>query len=298
MGIETSTVLSAPREQVFAWHTRPGALQRVLPPWVPMSVAQESGSLADGTAVVELPGGVKWTAHHRLGDYQEGHRFVDESELPLTRSRVPWRHEHLFEDVPGGTRVIDRITTPVPSFTVRPALAYRYRQLAGDFAVAAELRELAPDPLTIGMTGSSGLLGSALAAFLSPPGIASCDSCAPGPGMRTQECGIPPPLRRISPRGSTRSCTWRARPSRGASPTSIGAPCTTPGSGRPRGWPGSPAPFRSSAPRPSAFTAPTEAMRLSTKTPPAETVSSPTSSRARRTRTASSRSVARSAVTS
>lgn len=170
MGIETSTVLSASREQVFAWHTRPGALQRVLPPWVPMSVAQESGSLADGTAVVELPGGVKWTARHQLDDYQEGHRFVDESELPLTRSRVPWRHEHLFEDVPGGTRVIDRITTPVPSFTVRPALAYRYRQLAGDFAVAAELRELAPDPLTIGMTGSSGLLGSALAAFLSTAG--------------------------------------------------------------------------------------------------------------------------------
>lgn len=170
MGIETSAVLSAVRDEVFAWHARPGALQRLLPPWVPLSVEREAESLAEGTCVVGLPGGVRWIAEHRPDGYEEGRRFVDESELPLTRARVPWRHEHRFEDVAGGTRVIDRITTPVPSFTVRPALAYRYRQLAGDLAITAELRDLAPDPLTIGVTGSSGLVGTALAAFLSAAG--------------------------------------------------------------------------------------------------------------------------------
>lgn len=170
MSIETTTVLSAPREEVFAWHGRPGALQRLLPPWLPMSVEREAESLADGTAVIALPAGVRWAGAHLAAEYRQGHRFVDESELPLTRSRVPWRHEHVFEDAAGGTRVVDRISTPLPSLLLRPALAYRYRQLAGDLAIAAELRELAPDPLTIGMTGASGLVGRSLAALLTTSG--------------------------------------------------------------------------------------------------------------------------------
>lgn len=171
MGIETATVVSAPREEVFAWHARPGALRRLLPPWAHLSVESEATSLVDGTAVIALPAGVRWTSTHDPAGYQEGRRFVDAGDLPLTGSRVSWRDEHLFEDASAGrTRVVDIVETPIPGLTLRPALAYRYRQLAGDLAIAAELRDFAPDPLTIGMTGSSGLVGDALAAMLTTAG--------------------------------------------------------------------------------------------------------------------------------
>ena len=60
MGIEYSSVVDAPRDDVFAWHARPGAIHRLLPPWQPMSVVSEATSLADGCAVLGLPGGLRW----------------------------------------------------------------------------------------------------------------------------------------------------------------------------------------------------------------------------------------------
>ena len=50
MAIESATELDAPIEDVFAWHARPGAILRLLAPWAPMEVTQESTSLADGIA--------------------------------------------------------------------------------------------------------------------------------------------------------------------------------------------------------------------------------------------------------
>lgn len=171
MGIESATLLSAPREDVFAWHARPGALRRLLPPWLPLTLEREAGSLADGEAVLRLPAGVRWTMRHQPDAYDPGRRFAAEGDLPLTRSRGTWRHEHLFEDAgEGRTRVVDRVDSAAPSMTLRPALTYGYRQLHGDLAIADDLRELAPRSLTIGMTGASGLVGSQLAALLTTAG--------------------------------------------------------------------------------------------------------------------------------
>ncbi|GAB95040.1 hypothetical protein BJY21_001678 [Kineosphaera limosa] len=176
MAIESATVLDAPIEDVFAWHERPGAIRRLLAPWAPMDVAQESRSLADGVAELKLARAVPWTSRHVAADYNPPYRFVDDGEVPLLGQRMPWRHVHDFERVPASagqgerTRVIDRIETPVPGSALRQMVAYRHRQLHGDFAVHADMRELAPDPLTIGITGASGLVGTALAALLSTGG--------------------------------------------------------------------------------------------------------------------------------
>ena len=64
MGLQYSSIVDAPMTEVFAWHERPGALLRLLPPWQPIKVAQEAPSLADGRAVLRLPGGVRWVAQH------------------------------------------------------------------------------------------------------------------------------------------------------------------------------------------------------------------------------------------
>jgi ligand-binding SRPBCC domain-containing protein len=62
MGIEYEGVINHPLAEVFAWHTRPGAMTRLVPPWHPMKVVAETESLADVTAVLELPAGLRWVA--------------------------------------------------------------------------------------------------------------------------------------------------------------------------------------------------------------------------------------------
>jgi uncharacterized protein len=165
MGLHYSSVVDASLAEVFAWHERPGALLRLLPPWQPIKVAQEAQALADGRAVLQLPGHVRWVAQHSGDD--PPHQFVDELvSLPLH-----WRHTHSFETADGGaTRVIDDVETPVPGPFLRQTFRYRHHQLAGDLAAHRSAAQRGGPLLAIAVTGSSGLVGSALCAYLSTGG--------------------------------------------------------------------------------------------------------------------------------
>ncbi|MGD1254281.1 TIGR01777 family oxidoreductase [Mycobacterium seoulense] len=176
MGLEYSSVVDAPIDEVFAWHARPGAFARLSPPWQPMRLVSEAASLKDGRATLALPGGLRWVAVHQAGGYDPPRRFVDAiggdglATLPA-RIAVRWRHSHDFEEVGGGrTRVIDRVDTPVPGSLLRPMFTYRHRQLADDLAAHRLGADNGLAPATIAVTGASGLVGSALAAFLSTGG--------------------------------------------------------------------------------------------------------------------------------
>ncbi|OBI06450.1 TIGR01777 family oxidoreductase [Mycobacterium scrofulaceum] len=176
MGLEYSSVVDAPIADVFAWHARPGAFARLSPPWQPMRLVTEAASLKDGRATLALPGGLRWVAVHQAADYDPPRRFVDAiggdglATLP-TRMAVRWRHTHDFEDAgEGRTRVIDRVDTPVPGSLLRPMFAYRHRQLADDLAAHRLAADNGLAPLTVAVTGASGLVGSALTAFLSTGG--------------------------------------------------------------------------------------------------------------------------------
>ena len=166
-----SGVVGAPLDEVFTWHTRPGAFARLAPPWVPLRVAAEAASLRDGRAVLALPGGMRWVARHDPAAYDPPRRFADElASLPLS-AVLPWRHVHEFAEAgPASIRVTDRVFTPVPAVLLRPMFGYRHRQLAGDLAAHQWAHELRSEPLTVAMTGSSGLIGSALATFLTSGG--------------------------------------------------------------------------------------------------------------------------------
>jgi uncharacterized protein len=171
MGLTYSSVVDAPLGEVFAWHTRPGAITRLMPPWSPVRVEREAGSVRDGQAVLRLPAGVRWVAAHQPGEYDPPHEFADAlTSLPLS-AVLPWRHTHQF--APAGrqaTRVTDVVQTPLPARVLRPMFAYRHRQLAADLAAQARARELCPDPLTIAVTGLGGLIGTALTALLTTGG--------------------------------------------------------------------------------------------------------------------------------
>ncbi|OBJ17587.1 TIGR01777 family oxidoreductase [Mycobacterium sp. 1245801.1] len=172
MGLDYSSVVDASITDVFEWHSRPGAFARLSPPWQPMRLVTEAASLADGRATLALPGGLRWVAVHQPDGYDPPRRFVDTvggdglATLPA-RIAMRWRHIHEFEDLGGNrTRVIDRVETPVPGSLLRPMFDYRHRQLADDLAAHRLAAENGLRPTTIAITGSSGLVGSALTAFL------------------------------------------------------------------------------------------------------------------------------------
>jgi len=171
MGIDYDSVVEHPLRDVWEWHTRPGAMRRLVPPWQPMTVVSEAQSLADGVAVLGLPGGLRWVARHQPDAYVEGHRFVDELSSDGPTSWPPrlagrWRHTHTFDDADPGTRIHDRVEAAVPAALLRPMFAYRHRQLIGDLAAHQRAELAGTQCLTVAVTGSSGLVGAALCAFL------------------------------------------------------------------------------------------------------------------------------------
>ena len=202
MGLVYSSVVDAPLDEVFAWHTRPGAFNRLSPPWSPMRLVSEAASLKDGRATLALPGGLRWVAEHQADSYDPPRRFVDTigtdglASLPA-RIAVRWQHTHEFEDAgEDRTRVIDRVDTPVPGPALRPMFVYRHRQLADDLAAHREAAEHGLAPATVAVTGSSGLVGSALTAFLTTGGhrvIRLVRGTAHGPDERRWEPDDPDP---------------------------------------------------------------------------------------------------------
>ena len=176
MGLVYSSVVDAPIYEVFDWHTRPGAITRLSPPWQPVRVVAEADSLQSGRAELGLPGGLRWVADHQPDSYDPPRRFVDTigteglASLPV-RLAVRWRHTHDFEELSGErTRVTDRVATPVPARALRAMFGYRHRQLADDIGVHRHAAAQGLAPATVAVTGSSGLVGSQSTAFLSTGG--------------------------------------------------------------------------------------------------------------------------------
>ncbi len=175
MGIEYESIVDHPRAEVWDWFSRPGAMPRLVPPWQPMTVVSEAESLADGVAVLGLPGGLRWVARHDPSAYVPGSRFADElwsSGLASWPPRVigGWRHVHTFDDAGAQTRVHDEVDTVLPSAALRSTFVYRHRQLADDLAAHRRAAEAGVKPMVVALTGSSGLVGSALRAFLTTGG--------------------------------------------------------------------------------------------------------------------------------
>ena len=173
--------LDHPAAEVFAWHTRPGAFERLTPPWESLRVLDRSGGIEPGgTVTLELRRGpvrLTWEARHTEVD--EGSRFVDEQMGGPFRF---WRHEHRFEALgPDRCAVEDHVEWEAPlgslgdTFSesyVRTSLnrlfAFRERRLAGD--LAAHRRYGPGEGRTVAITGSGGLIGGSLAHLLTTGG--------------------------------------------------------------------------------------------------------------------------------
>lgn len=175
------TTLPFPPADVFAWHERPGALERLSPPWADLRVLERTGTIRDGdTVTLELHKGplhLRWSLRHR--DYEEGHRFVDEQVDGPFES---WEHVHTFTPAEGGGCVVEDVVrwqppmggagsalaTPTVERELERVFRFRHRRLLHDLTLHARfdgsLRR------TVAITGPSGLIGTALRHFLTTGG--------------------------------------------------------------------------------------------------------------------------------
>ena len=107
------TLLDAAASEVFDWHARPGAFERLVPPWQRVRVLKRSGGICDGDRVDLLVGSgllrTRWQLEHR--EYEAGRQFCD---VQVRGPFASFRHEHLFEQVEGGTRMTDHVAFDAP----------------------------------------------------------------------------------------------------------------------------------------------------------------------------------------
>lgn len=179
MILEWRSEIGASPETLFAWHARPGAFERLVPPWESVRLVSPHPGLSDGSRVtLEVrtgPLASTWVARHEA--VQPGRSFVDVQEQgPFSR----WRHTHLFEPTPGGSALIDRLDCDLPGGPLgelaepwlrrKLARTFRYRHAvtAGDLALHGRFADR--PRLTVAISGASGLIGSALAALLTTGG--------------------------------------------------------------------------------------------------------------------------------
>jgi len=178
---EKRSIIPAPASLVFSWHARPGAFERLAPPWEHLRVLSRYGGITDGSRVTfEVRRGplrARWEALHR--DYVDGVQFTDvQVSGPFRR----WEHIHRFEpDGDHRSALIDIVDYALP-FGPLGALAagllgerfldrlfsYRHRRIATDIdrhlAIGRGRR------LRLVLTGRTGWVLTQLAAFLSTGG--------------------------------------------------------------------------------------------------------------------------------
>ncbi len=177
---QRSTIPEITPDEVFAWHTRPGALQRMTPPWEDVRI-ERPAEIRDGSrAVLHLKKGpvdLTWEVEHK--QVQPGRGFVDEQVRgPFER----WVHHHRFLPAEGGGCVVedeidwepplgsagDLLASPLVERDLRRGFAFRHRRLAHDLSLHRAFRDR--PRLTVAMTGSGGLIGSALGHLLTTGG--------------------------------------------------------------------------------------------------------------------------------
>jgi uncharacterized protein (TIGR01777 family) len=161
-----SSVVPWPPEVLWAWHERPGALHRLSPPWLRLRVLEEPASLRDGRAVFALPGGLRLVSEHSPAGYEPGARFAD-SAANAPFELIGWKHERSFSPAgEGSTLLEDHAWSRAGQTQLARAFAFAHRQISGDLSSHGG----ATRRLTVAVTGTSGLIGSELAAFLSSGG--------------------------------------------------------------------------------------------------------------------------------
>jgi uncharacterized protein (TIGR01777 family) len=174
--------INAPVHEVFHWHERSGALERLTPPWDPIELIFKTPGIHRGARTImkiparPLPIKLTWVAEHTA--YTQNRSFQDQQ---LKGPFKHWVHTHTFTPDGSVCQMEDRVEYALPAYLLGPLIGnaairrklerifhYRHATLAQDLEhhrLHTNLRRL-----TILISGASGVVGSALIPFLTTGG--------------------------------------------------------------------------------------------------------------------------------
>ncbi|KAA1258714.1 Epimerase family protein [Rubripirellula obstinata] len=172
------TNLPTPIEESFAYHDRPGALQRLVPPWESVELEHSDNSLAVGsrvvmkTKVMGVP--LRWVAEHT--EYDPPNLFAD---TQVSGPFASWDHRHEFfksDSDAGGSQLRDHIRYRLPMGqlgrifgsgkarkTIEAMFAYRHRITRDDLQLSTDHPI---EAMRVAVSGSSGMVGSSMSSLL------------------------------------------------------------------------------------------------------------------------------------
>jgi uncharacterized protein (TIGR01777 family) len=179
---ERRVLLPVSAAEAFAWHERPGAFQRLQPPWEDVRLLEQRGGIRDGArTVLNVPvlGPLRkrWVAEHR--NYIAGKEFQDvQLEGPFARfehtHRITpvdaascWLTDHIEYQPPGG--ILGRwLGGGFIRAKLDRVFRYRHQLMTADLAAAKSAESRIT--MKVLVSGASGLVGRALLPLLTTNG--------------------------------------------------------------------------------------------------------------------------------
>ncbi len=173
------SLLNCSPQELYNWHTRPGALERLLPPWEKTEILKRTGTIEPGAEVkMKMKfGPIPVSFHAKHIQAVPGEMFLD---TQIKGPFAKWSHSHFFEQRNHATALLDKVVYRLPFHGVLPQFicrfveknlqrmfTYRTEQLKNDILLH---KRLASPPLRILVSGASGSLGRGLVPLLTTGG--------------------------------------------------------------------------------------------------------------------------------
>jgi ligand-binding SRPBCC domain-containing protein len=175
------TFVRASAKALYEWHMRPGAFERLTPPWEDVRILERHGTPDEPgyRAVLSMPLGpwrVRWVAEHR--SVEPGVSFVDEQlHGPFHR----WEHTHRFREYGSRSVLEDEVEFELPFGWLGQTLGtrgvlrslervFRYGHATTVSDIETHLRYRRIPRMKFLVTEASGLVGSTLCPFLTASG--------------------------------------------------------------------------------------------------------------------------------
>ncbi|MBY0403941.1 MAG: TIGR01777 family oxidoreductase [Cyanobacteria bacterium] len=180
-----STAMPASAEEVCLWHTQYGAFERLIPPWERVDVVSQTGNIVDG-GILKMkvylgPFPILWVA--KMFGYVPGVQFQD---VQLQGPNHAWLHTHKFIPQDDTHSILEEVIEyelpmgflgylfgrPFFEEKLRRMFIYRHRTTHQDLQLHQTYQEHCQgvSSMNIAVSGSTGLVGSALKAFLTTGG--------------------------------------------------------------------------------------------------------------------------------
>ncbi len=166
-------------EELYNWHSRQGALERLLPPWQKITVVARQGGIEPG-GMVELAMHAGFFPYRYRARHIENIPGIMFRDIQEKGPFASWCHSHYFSNSAEGALLKDQVEYVLPGHRFLPGFIktyaqnslqriFRHRQQLLTEDIRLHQRSSAA-PLRILVTGASGVIGHDLLPLLTTGG--------------------------------------------------------------------------------------------------------------------------------